>query len=136
VLRTRFPKIAGPRREDICYATTNRQNAVSQLAAEVDAVLVIGSRNSSNSQRLVETATVLGRRAYLIDDASLLQPQWVDGANAVLVTAGASAPEHLVDALLDRLRREFGGVVEVRNVAEENVAFEPPKSLKSLAVVR
>ena len=135
-LKARFPNIKAPPREDICYATTNRQSAVSTLAPEADLVLVIGSKNSSNSQRLVDTAKALGKPAYLIDDASELDPAWFRGARAVLVTAGASAPERLVDALLDRLRREFGGEVELRTLVEEDVSFEAPRSLRSLAVVR
>ena len=135
-LKARFPKIKGPPKEDICYATTNRQGAVSVLSPEVDLVLVIGSRNSSNSQRLVDAAREMGRPAYLIDDESELEPAWFEGKNAVLVTAGASAPEHLVGALLDRLKRDFGGEVEVRSLAEEDVSFEPPRSLKRLAVVQ
>jgi 4-hydroxy-3-methylbut-2-en-1-yl diphosphate reductase len=134
-LKKRFPNIKGPPKEDICYATTNRQAAVTALAPEVDLVLVIGSTNSSNSQRLVETARQLGKSAYLIDDQSGLRPEWFDGVESVLVTAGASAPEHLVDGLLDRLKRDFEGEVELRDVAREDVFFEPPRSLKKLAVV-
>jgi 4-hydroxy-3-methylbut-2-enyl diphosphate reductase len=98
-------------------------------------VLVVGSRNSSNSQRLVDTAKELGKRAYLLDDQSQLDPAWLAGANGVFVTAGASAPERLVQDLVGRLEREFGGVVEARTLVEEDVAFAPPKSLRSLAVV-
>jgi 4-hydroxy-3-methylbut-2-enyl diphosphate reductase len=134
-IKKRFPNIKGPPKEDICYATTNRQAAVTALAPEVDLVLVIGSTNSSNSQRLVETARALGKGAYLIDDESGLQPEWFDGVELCLVTAGASAPEHLVDGLLDRLKKEFNGEVETRDVAREDVFFEPPRSLKKLAVV-
>jgi 4-hydroxy-3-methylbut-2-enyl diphosphate reductase len=134
-LKKRFPNIKGPPKEDICYATTNRQAAVTALAPEVDLVLVIGSMNSSNSQRLVETARALGKAAYLIDDQSGLNPEWFNGVELVLVTAGASAPEHLVDGLLDRLKRDFNGEVETRDVAREDVFFEPPRSLKKLAVV-
>src|SRR5688500_14500240 len=128
-LKVKFPNIKAPPKEDICYATTNRQNAVTELAPETDLVLVIGSRNSSNSQRLVDTAKDLGRSAYLIDDATQLRPEWLDGARAVLVTAGASAPEHLVDQLLERLRTEHGGEVDVRTLTEEDVSFGPPASL-------
>jgi 4-hydroxy-3-methylbut-2-enyl diphosphate reductase len=134
-LKKRFPNIKGPPKEDICYATTNRQAAVTALAPEVDLVLVIGSTNSSNSQRLVETARALGKAAYLIDDQAGLKPEWFDGVELVLVTAGASAPEHLVDGLLDRLKKDFSGEVETRDVAREDVFFEPPRSLKKLAVV-
>jgi 4-hydroxy-3-methylbut-2-enyl diphosphate reductase len=135
-LRQRFPLIKSPPREDICYATTNRQDAVAQLAPEADLVLVIGSHNSSNSLRLVETAVRAGRSAYLIDDASEIQPQWFEGKQAVLVTAGASAPEHLVRQLLERLQREMGGVVEMRQLVQEDVSFQLPQSLKRLELSR
>ncbi|HSV12757.1 MAG TPA: 4-hydroxy-3-methylbut-2-enyl diphosphate reductase, partial [Tepidisphaeraceae bacterium] len=134
-LKARFPNIKAPPKEDICYATTNRQNAVSDLSPEVDLVLVVGSRNSSNSQRLVETAKLAGRSAYLIDDESELDPNWLQGKKAVLITAGASAPEHLVRALVERLQRECGGETETRTLIEEDVSFELPRSLRSLAVV-
>ena len=135
-LKARFPNIKAPPKEDICYATTNRQAAVEQLAPEADVVLVIGSRNSSNSRRLVDRAREAGKPAYLIDDASELQPGWLDAARAVFVTAGASAPERLVNELLARLKNEFGGEVEERTLVEEDVTFAAPKSLRSLTVVR
>lgn len=134
-LKARFPHIKAPPKEDICYATTNRQNAVAEVAPEVDLVLVIGSRNSSNSQRLVETAHQAGKAAYLIDDQSELDPQWFEGVDTVLITAGASAPEHLVQALVKRLQNEHRADPEVRTVAEEDMWFAPPKSLRSLTVV-
>jgi len=134
-LKKRFPRIKAPPKEDICYATTNRQNAVAEVAPEVDLVLVIGSRNSSNSQRLVETAHQAGKAAYLIDDQSELDPGWFDGVETVLITAGASAPEHLVADLVTRLQREYGADQEVRTVAEEDVSFAPPKSLRTLTVL-
>ena len=134
-LMKRFPHIKAPPKEDICYATTNRQNAVAEVAPEVDLVLVVGSRNSSNSQRLVETAHQAGKAAYLIDDETELDPEWFDGVETVLVTAGASAPEHLVQALVDRLQREYGADQEVRTVAEEDISFAPPRSLRSLTVI-
>lgn len=134
-LKKRFPNIRYPAKDDICYATTNRQSAVTQLAKEVDVVLVVGSQNSSNSQRLVDRAREAGKSGYLIDDASELRPEWLAGKDAVLVTAGASAPERLVEALLNRLRAEFGGEVETRTLVEEDISFEAPKSLRSLAVV-
>jgi 4-hydroxy-3-methylbut-2-enyl diphosphate reductase len=134
-LKAKYPNIKAPPKEDICYATTNRQNAVSGLSEEVDLVLVVGSKNSSNSQRLVETAKLAGRQAYLIDDQSELDPEWVRGREAVLVTAGASAPEHLVAGLVERLQSEFGGTTETRTLIEEDVSFELPRSLRSLAVV-
>jgi 4-hydroxy-3-methylbut-2-enyl diphosphate reductase len=134
-LKNRFPNIKAPPKDDICYATTNRQNAVSDLSEDVDLVLVVGSRNSSNSQRLVETARSAGRAAYLIDDQSELDPTWLDGKQAVLVTAGASAPEHLVRGLVERLQREFAGETETRTLIEEDISFELPRSLRTLAVV-
>jgi 4-hydroxy-3-methylbut-2-en-1-yl diphosphate reductase len=134
-LKTRFPNIKAPPKEDICYATTNRQNAVAELAPEVDLVLVIGSQNSSNSRRLVESARAAGKSAYLIDDDSEMDPQWFDGVESVLVTAGASAPEHLVEGLIRRLEREYGADPETRVVAREDISFEPPRSLKSLVVL-
>ena len=134
-LMKRFPHIKAPPKEDICYATTNRQNAVAEVAPEVDLVLVVGSRNSSNSQRLVETAHQAGKGAYLIDDETELDPEWFDGVETVLVTAGASAPEHLVQALVARLQREYGAEQEVRTVAEEDISFAPPRSLRSLTVI-
>jgi 4-hydroxy-3-methylbut-2-en-1-yl diphosphate reductase len=134
-LRERFPGIKGPPKEDICYATTNRQAAVTQLSSEADLVLVIGSKNSSNSQRLVERAIERGKPAYLIDNDGELQPQWFDDVRCVLVTAGASAPEHLVDALLARLKVEYGGIVETRTLVEEDITFEQPRSLRQLVVL-
>jgi 4-hydroxy-3-methylbut-2-enyl diphosphate reductase len=136
VLKQRFPNIVGPRKEDICYATTNRQNAVAFLSPEVEVVLVVGSKNSSNSRRLVERAQAAGKIAYLIDDETELDPAWLADRKSVLVTAGASAPEHLVRHLLERLQREFAGVVEQRTLAEENVTFEPPRSLRNLSILR
>ena len=134
-LKARFPNIKAPPKEDICYATTNRQNAVTTLSPEVDLVLVIGSKNSSNSQRLVDAARALGRDAYLIDDARELRPEWLADRSSVLVTAGASAPEHLVNQLLEKLSTDYRGHVETRTLVEEDVTFAAPKSLRSLAVV-
>lgn len=134
-LKKRFPRIRHPAKDDICYATTNRQKAVTVLTSEADLVLVIGSRNSSNSLRLVETASAAGKPAYLIDDESELDLNWFNGIDNVLVTAGASAPEHLVDGLVERLCRQFGGNVETRTLVEENMSFDLPKSAKSLAVL-
>ena len=135
-IKRRFPNVRYPAKDDICYATTNRQSAVTQLAPEADVVLVIGSQNSSNSRRLVERAEEQGKPAYLIDDASEVDPAWLAGKRAVLVTAGASAPEHLVNRLLDRLRDEFHGQVETHTLVEEDVYFDLPKSARSLAVLR
>jgi 4-hydroxy-3-methylbut-2-en-1-yl diphosphate reductase len=134
-LKARFPDIKAPPKEDICYATTNRQTAVGELSEEADLVLVIGSRNSSNSQRLVDTARGAGRRAYLIDDETAVRPEWFDEVDTVLVTAGASAPERLVQDLLARLQRDFGAEIEQRSLVEEDVSFEPPKSLRRLTVI-
>ena len=135
-LKQRWPGIKPPPKDDICYATTNRQNAVSLLSPEVEVVLVVGSQNSSNSKRLVETARQAGRDAYLVDDASELNPTWLAGRGSVLVTAGASAPDRLIDALIDRLLREFGATVEQRELVREDVSFALPRTIKSLAVVR
>jgi len=134
-LKSRFPNIKAPPKEDICYATTNRQKAVAVLSPEVDLVLVIGSKNSSNSQRLVDTAKQAGKRAHLIDDTSELDPGWITNTDTVLVTAGASAPEHLVNELLDRLKTEFHAEVEIRTLVDEGVSFALPQSLKTLSVV-
>jgi 4-hydroxy-3-methylbut-2-enyl diphosphate reductase len=134
-IKRKFPNVRYPAKDDICYATTNRQSAVTQLAAETDVVLVVGSRNSSNSKRLVERAEEQGKRGYLIDDESELNLDWFRGANTVLVTAGASAPEHLVQSLIARLLKEFGGHVEERTLVEEDLTFELPKSARSLAVI-
>src|SRR3989454_5806669 len=133
-LKARFPNIKGPPKEDICYATTNRQSAVTRFAPEADLVLVVGSKNSSNSQRLVDRAREAGKPAYLIDDVSELDPAWLAGAKTVFVTSGASAPDRLVQGLLSRLRGEFGAEVEERTLLEEDVTFAPPKSLRSLTI--
>ena len=134
-IKKRFPNVRYPVKDDICYATTNRQSAVTQLAMEADVVLVIGSKNSSNSKRLVERAVEQGKPAYLIDDESEIDLKWIEGKNAVLVTAGASAPEHLVQNVINRLVAAFGGSVEQRTLVEEDVFFDLPKSAKSLTVV-
>ncbi len=129
-LRKAFPKIKSPPSDDICYATTNRQQAVRALAPLCDLVLVIGSQNSSNSQRLRELAEAEGVPAYLIDDCSELQPNWFDRTNTVLITAGASAPEDLINNLLLRLVHEFAGEIEICNLIEETVEFGLPGTLK------
>ncbi len=135
VLKRKFPDIRYPLKEDICYATTNRQNAVSEWSPEVDVVLVIGSQNSSNSKRLVDRAIEAGKRGYLIDDVRELDPAWLKDAGGVLVTAGASAPDHLVQALLDRLQRDYAAVVETRTLVNEDIDFDLPKSVKQLTVL-
>jgi len=134
-LKKKFPNIKAPPSEDICYATTNRQNAVNEFSADADVVLVVGSKNSSNSLRLVETAKSNGRVAYLIDDASEIDLNWLADVETVLLTAGASAPERLVEGVIARLQDAFGATVESRTLVEEQIHFELPKSVKSLAVV-
>ena len=134
-LRKRFPSIREPAKEDICYATTNRQEAVSALAPEVDLVLVVGSRNSSNSNRLVDRAREGGTPAYLIDAADEIDPTWLNGRDVILVTAGASAPEAYVEGVVDRLRRDYGALVEERTLVEEGVQFALPRSVRQLSVV-
>jgi 4-hydroxy-3-methylbut-2-enyl diphosphate reductase len=129
-LRARFPKIVGPRKDDICYATTNRQEAVRNLSDEADVVLVVGSKNSSNSNRLAELAQRVGKPSYLIDSAEDIKEEWVKGAVSVGVTAGASAPDILVQEVIARLQTM--GCLEVVNMdgREENIVFEVPKELR------
>ena len=128
-LRARFPRIAAPHKEDICYATTNRQEAVKSVAARSDVLLVLGSANSSNSVRLAEVATRAGAEAYLIDDAEGLDLAWLAGAAVVGVTAGASAPEVLVQGVIDRLAESFDVRVEEVDAVRETVTFKLPKVL-------
>src|SRR5215212_9851826 len=135
-LKERFPHITAPPKEDICYATQNRQEAVAQLAGEVDVALVLGSQNSSNSQRLAELARERGIPAYLVDGPGDLQPDWFDNAKTVLVTAGASAPEAVVDQCLDWLRERFGAVVEPRSIRQENVSFPLPRELRQVTAAK
>jgi len=130
VLTRRFPQIKGPDTKDICYATQNRQQAVRELASHVDLLLVLGARNSSNSNRLCEIAKDMGVPAYLIDDASSLDPEWLDGAETVGITAGASAPEVLVEELIARLE-SFGEIDLVsHNGIVENVQFKLPWQIR------
>lgn len=129
-LRARFPAIQGPRKDDICYATQNRQDAVKRLATQCDVVLVVGSPNSSNSNRLREVSARCGTPAYLIDTAEELQPEWVEGKSVVGVTAGASAPEILVRQVLDRLRALGAGEVVTDSGVTESHAFPLPKELR------
>jgi 4-hydroxy-3-methylbut-2-enyl diphosphate reductase len=131
-LKKAFPKIKEPPGGDICYATTNRQNAVRAIAPECDLVLVVGSRNSSNSVRLTEISEHCGTRAELIDDRSELDPSWFDGVETVLVTAGASAPEDLVRDLIVQLVETYGATVEQRDIQRETVEFGLPGTLKTL----
>jgi 4-hydroxy-3-methylbut-2-en-1-yl diphosphate reductase len=135
-LKERFPKIAAPPKDDICYATQNRQEAVSILAKDADLVIVLGSQNSSNSQRLAELSRERGVPAYLVDGPTELDPAWFDGANTVLVTAGASAPEVVVDQCLDWLRERFDAKVEPRTIREESVSFPLPRELRGIAIGR
>ncbi|MDQ3196432.1 MAG: 4-hydroxy-3-methylbut-2-enyl diphosphate reductase [Pseudomonadota bacterium] len=128
-LKERFPKIVGPKKDDICYATQNRQDAVKALVKECDALIVVGSKNSSNSNRLREVAQALGVSAYMVDNADELQPQWLDGKSRVGVTAGASAPEVLVQDVLKRLRQLGAREVNELTGVAENVVFPLPKNL-------
>jgi 4-hydroxy-3-methylbut-2-enyl diphosphate reductase len=128
-LRRRFPEIAAPHKEDICYATTNRQEAVKSVAAKSDVLLVLGSANSSNSVRLAEVGQRSGAASYLIDDADSLDLRWLAGASVVGVTAGASAPEVLVQGLIDRLSQSFAVTVEEVDAARETVTFKLPRVL-------
>jgi 4-hydroxy-3-methylbut-2-enyl diphosphate reductase len=132
-LKRRFPQIVGPSKDDICYATQNRQEAVKELVPEADIVLVLGSQNSSNSMRLQEIARSNGKRAYLIDSYREIAPDWLRGDETVLVTAGASAPEDVVTECLDYLRDRYGATVKSRTVREEHVSFPLPRELRVLA---
>jgi len=132
-LREVFPKIRGPRKDDICYATQNRQDAVRDLAARCDRVLVVGSRNSSNSNRLSELAENCGTAARLIDGPDDIDPDWLAGADSVGVTAGASAPEVLVKRVIDRLRELGGTTIEERKGVEETITFALPRLLRDPA---
>ncbi|MBN8513736.1 MAG: 4-hydroxy-3-methylbut-2-enyl diphosphate reductase [Candidatus Accumulibacter regalis] len=129
-LRERFPAIIGPKKDDICYATQNRQDAVKQLARESDVVVVVGSESSSNSNRLREVAELIGSRAYLVDHAEHIDDAWLSGANRVGVTAGASAPEVLVQSVVDRLSAGDSSKLEQLDGAEENVTFALPRELQ------
>ena len=129
-LRAQFPAIQGPRKDDICYATQNRQDAVKQLAKQCDVILVVGSPNSSNSNRLRELAVNMGVVAHLIDEASQIQDQWLEGRQTIGVTAGASAPEQIVTGVIEKLR-EYGVVcVEESQGRKEPVTFSLPAELK------
>jgi 4-hydroxy-3-methylbut-2-enyl diphosphate reductase len=128
-LRRRFPDIRAPKREDICYATSNRQWAVKELLAQIDLLLVIGSRNSSNSNRLVEVARAAGVRAYLIDDETEIDEAWLQGVTTVGLTSGASAPEKLVDRVSDWFRAR-GATVEQYAMVDEDVTFRLPVELR------
>lgn len=132
-LRRRYPQIVGPSRDDICYATQNRQEAVKELVPEADVVLVMGSHNSSNSMRLAELAADYGKPAYLIDSVKEVSDSWLRGAQTVLITAGASAPEEVVEKCVAYLVERFGAKVEHRTIREEHVSFPLPRELRLVA---
>jgi 4-hydroxy-3-methylbut-2-enyl diphosphate reductase len=129
-LRRRFPHISGPSRDDICYATQNRQEAVKDLVLEADLVLVLGSQNSSNSLRLAELARSQGKPAYLVDSVHEVKDDWLRGQNAVLITAGASAPEEVVQECVSYLCERYDASVESRTIREEHVSFPLPRELR------
>lgn len=131
-LREKFPKIVGPRTDDICYATTNRQAAVKELAKECDLVLVIGSKNSSNSNRLVDVTRDLGTDSYLIDNASQVEEQWLEGKKVVGITSGASAPDELVQNLVQLFRDRGTTDVSELEVIQENMRFMLPKEIRAV----
>ncbi len=132
-LKERFPQIIGPPKEDICYATQNRQEAVRLLATDANFVLVLGSQNSSNSQRLAELARETGVQSRLIDGAADIDLAWFNGDERVLVTAGASAPESVVEECVNFLKHQFNATVESRSIRDEEVYFPLPKELRVLA---
>lgn len=131
-LEERFPQIESPPKDDICYATTNRQHAVRQLIDRADLLLVLGSQNSSNSRRLMEIGLADGKPAYLIDGKNELRDSWFDGIESVLITAGASAPEVVVQECLDYLSEHFGATVEEVTTRDEHVTFPLPRELRAL----
>ena len=133
-LRAKFDKIEGPRKDDICYATQNRQDAVKVLATGTELLLVVGSPNSSNSNRLRELGERMGAKAYLIDNAEEIQKEWLDGIESIGITAGASAPEVLVQSVVDRLKEWGGEVPEELQGQEENVVFSLPKELRLVEI--
>jgi 4-hydroxy-3-methylbut-2-enyl diphosphate reductase len=134
-LHERFPAIVGPKSQDICYATENRQLGVKAAAPLCDVLLVVGSQNSSNSRRLVEVCKKERVPAYLVDNAHEVDPSWLEGAATVAVTAGASAPEVLVQELLDWLKQHFGfGMLEEVELKEEDVRFQLPGGLEQSAI--
>ena len=129
-LRQKFPEINGPRKDDICYATQNRQDAVRELASDADVMLVVGARNSSNSNRLRELSEKMGTPAYLIDDASCIDKSWLEGKEKVAVTAGASAPEVLVQEVIAKLQSWGGKTAVELSGREENITFSIPPELR------
>ena len=133
-LKRRFPKLVAPSKDDICYATQNRQTAVKQIAKEADLILVLGSENSSNSNRLKEVSEGLGTRAYLIDDVSEINPAWLEGIQCVGITAGASAPEHLVQEVVDYFKKMGVDEIEEVEAIKEEVSFAlPPELVREMA---
>jgi len=132
-LRARYPALVSPRKEDICYATQNRQEAVRLLSEGADVVIVLGSQNSSNSQRLAELARDSGIAAHLIDGANEIDPAWFQGNETVVITAGASAPESVVQDCVEWLRARYGASVEERKIRDEEVYFPLPKELRAAA---
>jgi 4-hydroxy-3-methylbut-2-enyl diphosphate reductase len=132
-LKARFPHIAAPPKDDICYATQNRQEAVARLAPDAQLTLVLGSQNSSNSQRLAELSAECGVPAFLIDGPQDINAEWFHGVGTVLVTAGASAPEVVVENVLDYLRTHFNAHVEIRSLREESVSFPLPRELRTIS---
>ncbi|MFD1382582.1 4-hydroxy-3-methylbut-2-enyl diphosphate reductase [Rhodanobacter aciditrophus] len=133
-LRQHFPLIQGPKKDDICYATQNRQDAVKTLAQECDLVLVVGSVNSSNSNRLRELSERMGTKAYLIDNASEVKAEWLESIGSIGITAGASAPEVLVNEVIERLKQEGGEAPQELDGREENISFSMPKELRIIEV--
>jgi len=131
-IKQRYPNIKEPPSEDICYATTNRQHAVRAMAPAADLTLVVGSQNSSNSVRLTEISETTGTPAHLVDDRSELKPEWFEGVDSVLVTAGASAPEHLVREIIEGLAKDHDGHISEGDGVEEDVHFSLPRSLRVL----
>src|SRR5262249_12739563 len=132
-LRRRFPRIVGPSKDDICYATQNRQAAVKTVAGEVDVLLVIGAANSSNANRLVEVSRVMGTPSHLINDKNDIRPEWLEGAERVGITAGASPPEFLVAEVVDDVRRSRPATVREVRVVAEDVRFGLPRELEDMA---
>lgn len=133
VLQRRFPAIVGPRKDDICYATQNRQDAAKKLAEQCDLMLVVGSVTSSNSNRLKEIACAMGVEAHLIDGANQIKPEWLQGKTSIGVTAGASAPEILVQQVVDFLKKSGAAKTTELKTREENVTFSLPKGLKKVS---
>ncbi len=134
-LREKFPDIQGPRKDDICYATQNRQDAVRELAADSDLVLVVGSPNSSNSNRLRELSERMGTPAYLIDNAEQIDATWLDGVKRIGVTAGASAPEVLVKGVIDKLQTLGAEAPVELQGREETITFSMPRELRERVIV-